>query len=88
MSCVTRLLDHIVRWLLGCCWHGNPRAIFKNKMDDASLEKLSISPGKLTPKFNKDITEYFVVVGSSVQELKVSPLTRDNNACYSISVSI
>ena len=57
-------------------------------MDDASLQKLSVSPGKLSPKFNKDITEYSVVVGSSVKELKVSPLTSDNNACYSISVSI
>ena len=56
-------------------------------MDDASLQKLSISPGKLNPKFNKDIAEYSVVVGSSVKELKVSPLTSDNNACYSISVS-
>ncbi len=62
--------------------------ISKNKMDDASLQKLSVSPGKLSPKFNKDITEYSVVVGSSVKELKVSPLTSDNNACYSISVSI
>jgi hypothetical protein len=57
-------------------------------MDDASLQKLSISPGKLSPKFNKDVTEYSVVVGSGVKELKVSPLTSDNNACYSISVSV
>ena len=56
-------------------------------MDDASLEKLSISPGKITPKFNKDVTEYSVVVGSDVKELKVNPLTSDNNASYSISVS-
>ncbi|XP_028398612.1 uncharacterized protein LOC114522180 [Dendronephthya gigantea] len=56
-------------------------------MDDASLQKLSVSPGKLSPKFKKDILEYSVVVGSTVKELKVSPLTSDNNACYSISGS-
>ena len=65
----------------------NSRDIFEKNMDDATLQKLSVSPGKLSPKFNKDVLEYSVVVGSTVKELKVSPLTSDNNACYSISVS-
>ena len=56
-------------------------------MDDANLKKLNVSPGKITPKFHKDVTEYSVVVGSNVKELKVNPLTSDSNASYSISVS-
>lgn len=57
-------------------------------MDNADLEKLSISPGKLTPKFHHNTTEYAVTLGSDVGQIKVDPLTSDSGASYSISVRI
>lgn len=57
-------------------------------MDNTDLEKLSISPGKLTPKFHPNITEYSVTLGSDVKQIKVDPLTSDSGASYSIAVSI
>ena len=39
-------------------------------MDNADLEKLQISLGKLVPKFKTSATEYSVVLGSDVKELK------------------
>ena len=59
--------------------HGN--------MDNADLEKLAISPGKLTPKFHPNTTEYSVTLGSDVKQIKINPLTSDSGASYSISVS-
>ena len=56
-------------------------------MDNADLEKLSISPGKLTPKFHPNTTEYSVTLGSDVKQIKIDPLTSDSGASYSISVS-
>lgn len=53
-------------------------------MDDADLEKLSVSPGKLKPAFRKNTTEYEIVVGSDVKELKVNPLTSSDEASYDI----
>ncbi|XP_065833174.1 uncharacterized protein [Oscarella lobularis] len=53
-------------------------------MDDADLEKLSVSPGKLKPTFRKNTTEYEIVVGSDVKELKVNPLTSSDEASYDI----
>ena len=56
-------------------------------MDNADLEKLSISPGKLTPKFHPNTTEYSVTLGSDAKQIKIDPLTSDSGASYSISVS-
>ena len=56
-------------------------------MDNADLEKLSISPGKLTPKFHPNTIEYSVTLGSDVKQIKINPLTSDSGASYSISVS-
>lgn len=56
-------------------------------MDNADLEKLSISPGKITPKFHPNTTEYSVTLGSDVKQIKIDPLTSDSGASYSIHVS-
>ena len=56
-------------------------------MDDCNLEKLNIKPGKLTPKFNKETTEYNVVVGSNIDKIIFDCLTSDSGACYCISVT-
>ena len=55
-------------------------------MDNADLEKLKISPGRLVPKFNSAITEYSVAVGSNIQEIKLSTLTSDGGASCIIKV--
>ena len=57
------------------------------KMDDCDLETLSVKPGKLTPAFKRDITEYHVTVTSDVKEITFECFTSDTNACKSISVS-
>lgn len=56
-------------------------------MDDADLEKLSIKPGSLNPKFHRNTTEYNVTVASDVGKLTISCLTSDSNASYQIVVS-
>lgn len=55
-------------------------------MDNADLEKLKISPGKLAPKFKATVTEYSVTLASSVEDIKFSPLTSDSGASYIIKV--
>ncbi len=55
-------------------------------MDNANLEKLKIIPGKLVPKFKSSVTEYSVTVASSVAEIKLTPLTSDTGASYTIKV--
>lgn len=57
-------------------------------MDNADLEKLKISPGKLVPKFKASVTEYSVTVAANVKEVKLSPLTSDGGASYVIKVSL
>ena len=55
-------------------------------MDNADLEKLRVNPGKLTPKFKASVTEYSVTIGSSVSEMKLTILTSDSGASYTIKV--
>lgn len=57
------------------------------KMDDCNLEKLVIKPGKLSPAFHRDTTEYNVTLPSNVTKIHVDPLTSDTGASYCISVS-
>jgi len=57
-------------------------------MDNADLEKLKITPGKLVPKFKPSVTEYSMTVGSGVGEVKLSPLTSDSGASCNIKVSL
>ena len=56
------------------------------KMDDCSLEKLSIKPGKLSPVFHKDTLLYDVTLGSNVEKITFDPQTSDTGASYSIWV--
>lgn len=44
----------------------------KPKSTDASLTELSVSQGTLTPAFNKDITEYKVVVPDTISIIRLS----------------
>ena len=57
-------------------------------MDDADLEKLIIKPGKLKPKFNRNVTLYEVVLNSGIKQFNLDPLTRDCNASWIITVSL
>ena len=51
-------------------------------MDNADLEKLKVSQGKLLPKFKASVTSYSLTVASNVEEVKLSPLTADGGASY------
>ncbi|CAK8678105.1 unnamed protein product [Clavelina lepadiformis] len=53
-------------------------------MDDCDLEKLSATPAKLSPKFNRNTTEYEATVPSSVEKVKVDCLTSDTGASYQV----
>jgi len=55
-------------------------------MDNADLAKLMVAPGKLSPKFNPNVTSYSVTVGSNVPEVKLTALTSDSGASYCIKV--
>lgn len=57
-------------------------------MDDCTLEKLVVKPGKLTPSFQKSHLEYDVTVPSNVEKIHIDPLTSDSGASYCIFVSI
>ena len=57
-------------------------------MDDCNLDKLGIKPGKLSPVFNKDTTDYNVSLASNVDKITFDCLTSDTGASYSISVGI
>nr|XP_009859922.1 uncharacterized protein LOC104266112 [Ciona intestinalis] len=53
-------------------------------MDDCDLEKLSAAPAKLSPKFNRNTTEYEATVPSSVEKVKVDCMTSDSGASYQV----
>ncbi len=55
-------------------------------MDNADLEKLKVSPGRLVPKFKASVTEYSVTLGSELKEVKVAPLSCDSGASCVIKV--
>ena len=57
-------------------------------MDDCSLEKLSIKPGKVSPPFQKDTLEYNATVGSNVEKVTFTCLASDTGASCSISASV
>lgn len=56
-------------------------------MDNANLEKLKVSVGRLLPKFKSSVTEYTLTLGSDVGEVKLTPLTSDGGASYAIKAS-
>lgn len=57
-------------------------------MDNANLEKIKVIPGRLVPKFKASVTNYSVVVGSTIPVLKLTILTSDSGASYTIEVSM
>ena len=57
-------------------------------MDNADLEKLKVAPGRLVPKFQSIVTEYSVTVASGISEVKLTPLTSDSGASYTIKVGV
>lgn len=57
----------------------------KAASNNNKLQSLKISPGILTPEFNKDITEYKVEVVSDVKQLIISSITEDDLATVTIS---
>lgn len=56
-------------------------------MDNAELQKLRTTPGKLFPRFSPSVTEYSITVASSVAEVKLTVLTSESGASYCIKVS-
>lgn len=75
------IIDDLVRASLVSHW-----SFPSFKMDDCTLEKLVVKPGKLTPSFNKSHLEYDVTVPSNVEKIHIDPLTSDSGASYCIFV--
>ena len=57
-------------------------------MDNADLQKLRATPGKLFPRFKPSVTEYSITVASSVAEVKLTVLTNESGASYCIQVCV
>lgn len=76
------ITDDLVRASLVSHW-----SFLSFKMDDCTLEKLVVKPGKLTPSFQKSHLEYDVTVPSNVEKIHIDPLTSDSGASYCIFVS-
>ena len=55
-----------------------------NKSSDATLSKLIINNAKVTPDFNKNLTNYYVVVAKDVNKLELDYITTQKNATVSI----
>ena len=57
-------------------------------MDNANLESLKLSPGRLNPKFNPSVTDYTVMLSSAATQVKVEAMTSDEDASYEIKVML
>ena len=57
-----------------------------SKMDDCTLQTLSVKPGKLSPVYKRDVTDYRVTVGCNVEQLTIDCYATDSGASYTISV--
>ena len=55
-------------------------------MDDCTLKKLNIKPGKLSPTYKKDVLEYNVTVGSNIAKITFDCETNDTGASTQIKV--
>ncbi|ESO87738.1 hypothetical protein LOTGIDRAFT_234972 [Lottia gigantea] len=53
-------------------------------MDDCNLDKLSLKPGKLDKKFDKNVTEYNTVLTSEIEKVAIDALTSDSGASYRV----
>lgn len=54
----------------------------KEKSDNANLKSLSVDVEGLTPDFNKNVTDYYLVVGLEVESINIEAVVDDNNATY------
>lgn len=57
----------------------------KVKSDEANLKELKIDIEGLTPDFDKDVTEYYLVVDLSVEQVKVTAKPVDTNAKVTVT---
>ncbi len=53
--------------------------------DNANLKSLSIDIDGLTPDFNKNITDYYLIVDLSIESINVEAVTEDANATFYVS---
>ena len=56
-------------------------------MDNADLEKLKVSTGRLVPRFKPSVSGYSLTLNSDAEEVKLTPLTSDGGASYIIKAS-
>lgn len=55
-----------------------------SKSSDATLSKLIINNAKVTPNFNKETTNYYVVVSKDVDKLQLDYITTDKKATVKV----
>lgn len=56
----------------------------KKKSSEARLKNLKVDVEGLTPDFDKDTTEYYLIVDLSVNKIKVTAQVLDNKAIYAV----
>lgn len=52
----------------------------ETKSDNANLKSLTVTEDNISPEFNKDVTEYSVVIDLTVEELEIEAAPEDKNA--------
>ena len=57
----------------------------QEKSDNANLKSLTVDVEGLTPEYNKNITDYYLIVDLSIESINVEAATEDVNATYYIS---
>ncbi len=55
------------------------------KSSNANLNELKVNVEGLTPEFNKDVTEYYLIVDLKVEEIKVTATKADSKASVTVS---
>ncbi len=57
----------------------------KQKSSNANLNELKVNVEGLTPEFDKDVTEYYLIVDLKVEELEVTATKADSKANVTVS---
>ncbi len=56
------------------------------KSNDATLKSVSVSQGKMSPEFSKDVTDYTIYgIADTINSIRFKPETTDGGATYTIS---
>ena len=63
----------------------NESTTTKKKSKDATLKKLEIDIEGMTPEFDKDVTEYYLVVNLNVKQINVTATPTDNKANVTVT---